>query len=79
MKKIRLDADALRVESFRTAKEDVAARGTVRGHTGVDCGSAWSMCVTGCGEYTCLNYGSCDPYMECLHTGTLPTCAAPEC
>jgi hypothetical protein len=72
MKKIRLDVDALRVESFGTTKEE-GARGTVLAHSG------WSACPTGCGEWTCLNYGSCDPYMECLHTGDLPTCGAAGC
>ncbi|WP_420130183.1 hypothetical protein [Longimicrobium sp.] len=79
MKKIRLNVDALRVETFRTADGDDAPRGTVRAHTGADCGSGWSMCMTGCGGYTCLNYGSCDPNMECLHTGNLPTCDAAGC
>ena len=74
MKKIRLDVDALRVESFPTAKQDGAARGTVRGHTGVDCGTEWMTCVTERGEYTCLNYGSCDPAFMCLNTGNLPSC-----
>lgn len=76
MKKIRLDVDALRVESFGTAKEE-APRGTVHAHTGGCAG--WSAGPTGCGEWTCLNYGSCDPYAECLHTGDLPTCAAAGC
>lgn len=69
MKKIRLNVDALCVESFRTANGDGAPRGTVRARE-----SGMLNCMTGWGEYTCRYYGSCDPYMECLHTGTLPTC-----
>lgn len=78
MKKIRLDVDALRVESFPTANGDADARGTVRGHTGADCGSARSFCDTGCGGVTCLEYGSCD-IAECLYTGTMPSCGGAGC
>ena len=36
MKKLSLDMDALRVESFPTA-DDQSQRGTVRGHVETDC------------------------------------------
>ncbi|WP_420130184.1 hypothetical protein [Longimicrobium sp.] len=80
MKKIRLNVDALRVESFRTEAGNGDPAGTVRAHeSGSDCGSDVSNCMTGWGAYTCRYYGSCDPYMECEHTGNLPTCNYDVC
>ena len=37
MKKLQLNLDALRVDSFETSKE-LEARGTVRGHVETSCG-----------------------------------------
>lgn len=65
MKKIRIDVDALAVESFATTPEPRREKGTVRGHASMD--------------ETCLDYsceGSCDwtfcvPY--CTDEGCAPT------
>ena len=38
MKKLKLELDALTVESFETVRKERAARGTVRGHVDSSCG-----------------------------------------
>jgi hypothetical protein len=43
MRKISLDVDALKVESFDTAERGVEKRGTVRGHN-----SVYSNCAAEC-------------------------------
>jgi hypothetical protein len=49
MKKLALDMDALRVESFDTA--DVRdGRGTVAGHDGATCTYPCASCVKTCGN-----------------------------
>lgn len=50
MKKIRLDLDAVDVESFPTA-ETSGVKGTVDGHLRSRIGDTW--CIT-CGEDTCF-------------------------
>jgi hypothetical protein len=65
MKKIRLDLEALTVETFATTKDDEAARGTVRGHLSayyefchVD--DTWQQsctCEATCNAATCYNCG----------------------
>lgn len=63
MKKLTLQLDELRVESFRISNQDVA-RGTVRGHDltevgcytdeAANCGSYGGTC-----EWPCWTYNSC--------------------
>lgn len=57
MKKLRLDHEELKVESFGTEPGE-HPRGTVMGHTGYTCDVWWG---TGCGynsgEATCYNTG----------------------
>jgi hypothetical protein len=85
MGKIRLEVDALRVESFDTAAVDAKQRGTVRAHTGWEpcyttapCFSADAVdpCNTGddatCGQITCQR--SCSPYELCCATDGLQSC-----
>lgn len=56
MNKIRLDMDALAVETFATTKDEGRGRGTVRGHDsagsgigcisyGCDSGSGYEQCI----------------------------------
>ena len=45
MKKLKLEIDALRVESFDTVKKEDGARGTVRGHVHSSCGE---VCTCDC-------------------------------
>lgn len=49
MKKLALDMDALRVESFETA-DGQAARGTVAAHGGATCTYPCASCVKTCGN-----------------------------
>jgi hypothetical protein len=52
MKKLRLHADDLEVESFQTAEADGRRRGTVRGHDGEDC--TWvDTCLCETAYYHC--------------------------
>jgi hypothetical protein len=60
MKKIRLDLDAIEVESFPTAAA-TEQRGTVDGHFRSRIGDTW--CVT-CGEYTCWDF-TCNIESDC--------------
>jgi hypothetical protein len=43
MRKVRLDMDALKVESFATAERGADKRGTVRGHSSPDF-TCWQTC-----------------------------------
>jgi hypothetical protein len=52
MKKIRLELDAIEVESFPTDSIS-EEKGTVEGHLASRIGDTW--CIT-CGEYTCWDY-----------------------
>ena len=65
MEKIRLELEALEVETF-DADAPEAERGTVHGHS--------DLCQTQWGQYTCVNYYSCDPWIECLATIVDNTC-----
>jgi len=73
MRKIRLNAEALEVEGFATSGAEGRA-GTVHARS-----ESGPFCPTGYGNYTCVGYGSCDPYFECLYTGDLPTCGTAGC
>jgi len=59
MKKIRLDMDALAVETFATTKDDGAGRGTVRGHdsagSGIGCVSMGCDSASGLEQCICEN------------------------
>jgi len=74
MRKMRLNVEELAVEAFAAEEGREPRRGTVRARsdTGPYCATAW-------GDYTCVGYGSCDPYAECLYTGLLPSCPAAGC
>jgi hypothetical protein len=67
MKKIRLEVDALRVESFETAEEE-RPRGTVVANDASADGSCRdSFCLGGCSYYEgCSNNGTC---VESCQTG----------
>jgi hypothetical protein len=54
MNKIRLNAEALRVESFEPAPDAAAGRGTVRGHR------PENSCDTNCDILTCGGGDTCD-------------------
>jgi hypothetical protein len=63
MRKIRLNARELAVESF----DGAAPRGTVHGMSDAEaCATRWG--------FTCAGYGSCDPWMECDATVADNTC-----
>lgn len=65
MKKISLQMDALRVESFETTSHPAALRGTVKG-----AGTGVSACLTECGGE------SCDPTCQSCE---LTQCQAETC
>jgi hypothetical protein len=54
MNRIRLNAEALRVESFELAPDAAVGRGTVRGHW------AENSCDTNCDILTCGGGYTCD-------------------
>ena len=67
MRKMRLELDGLKVESFSTAK-DGEIRGTVQAHSAVPCTVYDSCDVTACscpgggsGHMTCGNTSPCTP------------------
>ena len=81
MPKLRLDPDALRVESFKPRDEPSTARGTVRAQSFIPTGDPFAGTCNGgasmycqptdyhvytCGE-SCVNM--------CFHTGVAQTCA----
>ena len=68
MKKLNLDVDTLRVESFATASHGPGERGTVYAH---DHSYPLMTCA-----YRCTNYGSCQG--TCVQTCTAPECAGDE-
>ena len=59
MRKIQLDLDHLKVESFATTKDAGAGRGTVRGHdsgaSGIGCGSLGCESISGLERCICEN------------------------
>jgi hypothetical protein len=63
MKKLRLELDALRVQSFETARHD-AARGTVRANAALASDGALVMVGVQDGVQTVNNVGSCG-YPDC--------------
>ena len=65
MKKLHLELDALRVESFSTADESAPKQGTVRGHAVTDFRDCWSD-------------GFCTDVSVCLCNTTV-TAQIPEC
>lgn len=71
MKKLRLELDALAVESFAT---DAGAErmGTVRGHynTELDCTLDRESCKVSCDPcYTCATSCAGGPICDCMRTG----------
>ena len=70
MRKVKLEIDSLRVESFDAAPSGMAGRGTVRGH---DYTEVWEGCPerqTKPQEYTC-GVSCLGP---CQHTMEVPDC-----
>ena len=68
MRKIRLDVEALEVESF-AADVEPDARGTVRAAMSGD-----FPCETQYGNFTCDGWYSCDRWVECNATWVEATC-----
>lgn len=68
MRKIRLDIDALQVDSFETRAPE-AERGTVRGHA-TQYGSCQGSCVQTCGGRTCEPPCENEPtiYVTCVES-----------
>jgi hypothetical protein len=61
MRKIRLDVNELRVESFGTEKGDAASRGTVHGHaTLLNCPQTQAG-YTQCGQQCLSGWRPCQP------------------
>lgn len=56
MKKLTLDPDMLRVDTFATTPGDAAARGTVLGHDDT-MESEWCTMPKGCSAYPCDTRG----------------------
>ena len=82
MKKIRLNLDALAVETFATTKDDDASRGTVRGHLSAyyelcNPGDTWQQsctCEATCNAATCYNCGGGGGSAGCAPTPTGNCC-----
>ncbi|OGU37171.1 MAG: hypothetical protein A2068_01610 [Ignavibacteria bacterium GWB2_35_6b] len=72
MKKLKLNLDELKVESFNTSIVGKTPKGTVKGHTGTTCETVDNL--TYC--YTC-EYGTCQP--SCAPTCVGITCGQPTC
>ena len=68
MRKIKLDIDALEVDSFET-KPAAVERGTVRGHA-TQYGSCQGSCVASCGGPTCESPCQVEPtfYLTCMES-----------
>ena len=83
MKKLKLDMDDLRVESFHTAGAPTLKRGTVRGHATlrhctefVDCTIDFGCGTVGCGTGDCTNVASCNGTCDASCNGSCASCAA---
>jgi hypothetical protein len=86
MRKIRLDVNDLRVDSFDTAAANGDEPGTVRAHSGYPCYTGQPCISAGAvdtcntvddqtcreAEQTCAR--SCNPYELCCATDGLPSC-----
>lgn len=77
MKKLHLNPDELRVETFRTTAEDTARQGTVRAHgaftpfTDGNVGYSTGDCVCACDTTYTQRAPECDPSAEtfCFDAG----------
>lgn len=63
MRKMRLDIEALAVDSFAADDEGTEVRGTVRGNAVFDAVTVRITCYTACGGQTCDQTGS--PCVAC--------------
>lgn len=88
MRKLKLDTETLRVETFPASEPLEAQRGTVRARNYTDCcGTGAGSCLQGETEGSCMHTGypchethynwytcgvSC--WYACLQTGCMPTC-----
>jgi len=63
MNKMKLDVEALVVDSFTASTEGAEARGTVRGNGVLDGVTVRATCYTNCGGSTCDATGS--PCVAC--------------
>lgn len=68
MRKIKLDIDALEVDSFETRPAE-GSRGTIRGHA-TQYGSCQGSCVQSCGGPTCEPPCQVEPtmYLTCVES-----------
>ncbi|HEX8692467.1 MAG TPA: hypothetical protein VF746_08620 [Longimicrobium sp.] len=73
MRKLKLDVEELKVDSFEVAEDEKAPRGTVRGHaqytdyrvcdTAVDC--SWNSCPSNCVSACAVTcYDTCEATCE---------------
>ena len=74
MRKIRLELNALAVDSFETASARVV-EGTVRGHEHEDVAAAGTrLCTMACTMYSCpvqnTEYASCQIVCDCTSLGS---------
>ncbi|HEU0052026.1 MAG TPA: hypothetical protein VFQ39_02570 [Longimicrobium sp.] len=83
MKKLRLDMEDLRVESFQTAGGAGLSRGTVRGHATlrhctefVDCTIDFGCGTVGCGTGAASCNGTCDASCNGSCASCVATCGA---
>jgi hypothetical protein len=80
MKKLRLNVESLRVESFSPAPSQAATRGTVYPRESAEPQSIVASCEcppTG-GQTTCAGVVTCD-WWSCLCQGTAATCGENTC
>jgi hypothetical protein len=80
MKKLRLEIDQLKVESFDVREEASADRGTVHGrdsYSGEPCNrSNWGWCVP---SYEAPCYWTGDPVQDCYPASELNPCTDYQC
>lgn len=81
MKKLKLDLDQLKVQSFQTTQEQKKVQGTVYGQSVLtcDCTQGEDTCAASCQscEQTCIECAY-TVYFTCL-TACGETCQAPTC
>jgi hypothetical protein len=63
MRKMKLEVEALVVDSFAASAEGAEVRGTVRGNGAFDVVTVRATCYTACGGSTCYETGS--PCVAC--------------
>lgn len=73
MRKLSLNLEQLRVDSFSPAADDVRGRGTVRGNAQATygCTEGWAGCAVETIGYTCD--------VQCSHTHRIDSCVMASC